>query len=271
MKLKRTQTIDGITVILSIESADGMVDPETTRPKMLGLLEQTDEYKAVESQKSAMFPLLQASQAAFNNAKQAQTPEEKNRYVSEYQDRQKDIDDIQEKIKEIYPALVAKQSEIFMQCAVYFNPGKDAELIEDDEADKITQAMQAATANGNYITTDLNQVSDLRGVSVWSKSSGKWIGRVISTFGDEPKDGEIMQKDLTDAQNAEIAAQVNTDRIAALSASDKQTEKLAMLSGLQSQASAMKANAEITGDKDALKKAQGWYAEQSKKLDAVYG
>ena len=269
MKLKRTQTIDGITVILSIESADGMVDPEATRPLMLGLLEQSDEYKSVEAQKSAMFPLLQAAQAAFNNAKQAQTPEEKNRYVSEYQDRQKDLQVIEDKIKEIYPSLVAKQSELYGRCAVYFNPGKDAELIDDDTADKISSAMQKATENNKYIDSDLNEVSDLRGVSVWLKKD-KWIGRVISIFGDVPKDGEIMQKDLTDKQNSEIATQVNADRIAALSASDKKAEKASVLSGLSAHAAQMRGQLEITGDAAALKKAQAWYAEQSAQLDITY-
>jgi hypothetical protein len=268
MKTRMTQQIDGYTVIIGIGEAQ--IDPVATQPRADKELEKTSEYMAVDNLKKSLTPLVQAAQQAFMNARNATTSSEKRSFTKEYQKRHEEIEAIQEQIKAVYPALVEKQRELIVKNAVYFQPATGETIISDDDAEKITTAMQAASEKGNYVDIDLKEIVDRTGVTVWKKTSGTWSQREITVIGDDLKSGESLIIDLTDAQRAEIVAQVEKDRIAKMKASDKKAEKESVLSSAMSAAGRMKSELEVAGDKKALEKSQEWYSTEVKSIELKY-
>ena len=262
MKTKITQNIDGYDIIIGIGEAQ--IDGVKTIPIATEYLKQTDEYKAVEAKKQELSVILNGAAQALKNARNSKTQSEKNGYVTEYQQALEKSKVIESELKELIAPLQAKQQELILKHAVYFQPKQGEFIITPEEAELIENAMITATGNNCYVDINLKEICDNRGKTAWLKSSGKWSKREITKIGDELKPGEITEI------NDEIIAQLEAERIAGLTTAQKAEEKARKIEGLLLQSIQMKAGLEIQGDKDALKKSQDWYNAEVSKIEALY-
>lgn len=263
MRTKITQNIDGYNIIIGI--GDAQIDGVATMPIVETALKETDEYKSVESKKQELSIILNMAAQALKNARTAKTQSEKNGYVTEYQQSLEKSKAIENELKELIAPLQAKQQELILKHAVYFQPKEGEVIISTADAVKIENAMIAATVNNKFLDVNLKEICDNRGKTAWLKSGGKWSKREITKIGDEIKSGEITEI------NDEIIAQLEAERIASLSASDKVKEKESIIASLKTQAVQMRMGLEIQNDKDALKKSQDWYNSEVGKVEIKYG
>ena len=263
MKTKITQNIDGYDIIIGIGEAQ--IDGVATMPIVETALRETAEYKSVEAKKQELSVILNGAAQALKNARNSKTQSEKNGYVTEYQQALEKSKVIESELKELIAPLQAKQQELILKHAVYFQPKQGESIITDDEADVIETAMVTATTNNKYLDINLKEICDNRGKTAWIKSGGKWSKREITKIGDELKPGEITEI------NDEIIAQLEAERIAGLTTAQKAEEKARVIQGLQHQAVQMRMGLEIQNDSDALKKSQDWYNAEVSKVEIKYG
>lgn len=269
MKTRITQNIDGYDIIIGI--GDAQIDGVATLPVMTTALKETDEYKAVEVKKQELSVVLNSAAAAMKNARNSKTQADKNGFVKEYQAALENSKAIESELKELITPLQAKQKELILKHAVYFQPKQGESLITDDEATAIETAMISATENNCYVDINLKEICDNRGKTAWRKISGKWAKRDISILGDDLKAGEILQSDLSESEQLEITEQLENERISKLSAKEKEAEKTAATNSLGSQAAFMRSTLEIQGDSKALEKSKEWYNAEVEKINVKYG
>lgn len=270
MKTRITQNIDGYDIIIGIGEAQ--IDGVNTIPVATEYLKQTDEYKAVEAKKQELSVVLNQAAQAMKNARNSKTQSDKNGFVKEYQAALENSKAIEAELKELITPLQAKQKELILKHAVYFQPKSGETIITADEADAIIKAMQTATGNNCFLDINMNEICDNRGKVYWSNSSGKWVKNEITKIGVTPGKSEILQSDLTADQNTEITEQFETERIAALTKTEKAEEKEAMLVSAAAQAVTMRSTLEIQGTSsaDALTQSHEWYKEEVGRIEALY-
>lgn len=263
MKTRIIQNIDGYDIIIGIGEAQ--IDGVATMPIVETALRETAEYKSVEAKKQELSVVLNGAAQALKNARNSKTQSEKNGYVTEYQQSLEKSKAIESELKELIAPLQAKQQELILKHAVYFQPKQGEFIITPEEAELIENAMITANLHNNFLDVNMQEICDNRGKTAWLKSSGKWSKREITKIGDELKPGEITEI------NDEIIAQLEAERIAGLSASDKAKEKESIIAGLKTQAVQMRMGLEIQNDADALKKSQDWYKAEVEKVTVKYG
>ncbi len=270
MKTITTQKIDGFDIITNIYSADGLIDPEATKKVVAVEIGNTDEWGAIKEVNSQMQVYANQAAQAKRNSKDAKTMPEKTKFWNEYLARYNQVSDLRENLIPLAKNMKKKIKELTLEHAVYFNP-KPGDLIVDDlEAENISQAMISATQSGKVIDKDLNKIDDYRGRKYWKKASGKWQGTDIIGLGVVPASGAIETKNLTPDQLAQIGIQVEKDRIAGLSSAKKLAEMQSMITGLVSRAAMMKVELDIKDDPDSLEKAQDWMTAETEAINAKY-
>jgi len=245
-----------------------------TEPLATAALKKTEVYLKIENLKLDILEHSKAAIQASQNSRRAKTPQEKKPFDDEYQFRRGKIKEVEELLKPLALEIAAKKKELILAHAVYFKiaarPDRSEEIITPERADEIQAAMIAATSAGELVDKDLKRVADNRGKVFWKKSGGAWIKQEIAKLGEKPMSGATLAADLTTAQQQEIASQIEMERVQALKPAEKATEKEAILKGLVSMAAQKKTEMEITGESQALKKAQDWYNAEAAKVEQKY-
>lgn len=262
MRTKITQNIDGYDIIIGIGEAQ--IDGVATMPIVENAIRETAEYKSVEAKKQELSVILNSAAQALKNARNSKTQSEKNGYVTEYQSALEKSKAIENELKELIAPLQAKQQELILKHAVYFQPKQGESIITPEEATVIENAMITANLHNNFLDVNMQEICDNRGKTAWLKKDGKWSKREITKIGDEIKAGEITEI------NDEIIAQLEVERIAALTTEQKSEEKVAVIANLKTQAVQMRMGLEIQNDSEALKKSQAWYNAEVEKVEVKY-
>lgn len=274
MKTIKLKIIDGYRIIDSIQSADGFIDPEETKKIVNVKIQKTETFIEISRLKTEMYKYVVQAKQAFISAKNAKTESEKQVFVNEYQKRREDEKGIEEKLKPLAKILKQEYRDLTIANAKYTGLPALEEYREDDEAETIADEMIAATQNNSLLALNddgtRSEIPDYRGKKYWNKKSGSWTGVEISNIGVKPVSGAILDADLTESQREEIAEQHEKERIEKLSAKQKEAEKDSVIDSIAAQADSMRGKLEIQGDKNALKKAQEWYAEQLTEIELKY-
>jgi len=270
LKLLIIEKIDDYDVITKIDSDNGMIDPEASRAAAASSIKKSQTSIEIDRLKSQMGVYARQRIQAERNALKAKTDADKRKFVDEYRLRQSQLKDVEEQLKPLAVAFQQEFRDAVRAKAVYFQPKPGNELVDDAEAEAIQTKLSAAIQAGVLLSRNLKQICDYRGRKFWKKISGKWQGQEISKIGIEPASGVIADVDLTEAQRAEISAQIETDRIAAMKTADRLAEKTAVLTALAGDGNAMRGRLEIQGDPDALKKSQDWYNAEAVTVEAKY-
>lgn len=274
MKTIKTKQIDGYTVVESVQSANGFIDPEATKKIVAVEIEKTEAYKQIEALKKQMLDC--AIKARENQAKARQAKQggkSYDEYWAAYKAEMEKFNAIQTELLPLAKTLKQEFTRLTLEHAVYFNLPEGEELREDSEADEISAALESAASSGTVIALqggEIIEVVDNRGKRFYQKSGGRWVGAEITKLGETAKKSAIAEADLTDDQRAEIAEQNESDRVAALKPADKEAEKAAVLKSLAQAAASKKAELEITGDSKALETAQSWYQSEAAIVEAKY-
>lgn len=274
MKTIKTKQIDGYTVVESVQSAGGFIDPEATKKIVAVEIEKTEAYKQIEALKKQMLDC--AIKARENQAKARQAKQggkSYDEYWAAYKAEMEKFNAIQTELLPLATTLKQEFARLTLEHAVYFNLPEGEELREDSEADEISAALESAASNNSVIALqggEIIEVVDNRGKRFYQKSGGRWVGAEITKLGETAKKSAIAEADLTDDQRAEIAEQNESDRVAALKPADKEAEKAAVLKSLAQAAASKKAELEITGDSKALETAQSWYQSEAAIVEAKY-
>lgn len=274
MKTIKTKQIDGYTVIESVQSAGGFIDPEATKKIVAVEIAKTEVYQQIEALKNKMLEHAVKAREAQIKARQAkQGGKAFEEYWTEYKAEMEKFNSIQTELLPLATTLKSEFTRLTLEHAVYFNLPEGEELCEDDAADEISAALESAASNGSVVALqggEIVEVVDNRGKRFYHQSGGRWVCAEITKLGETAKKSAIAESDLSEAQRAEIIEQAETDRIAALKSTDKEKEKNQVIAGLKSQAAQLKSEYEIEGDAEALTKAQAWYQEQVQVVELKY-
>jgi hypothetical protein len=205
MKSIKTATIDNYEIVTAIYPDTGFIDPESTRIKMLGMIENTDESRAVDKKKKEVSVYILQMNEALKNAKKAKTETEKRKFIDEYREREIQVKQIMEDMKPLADDLMKKKKEIIINNPVYFTTQPGTYLITDDEAAALETKMIEATQNSEVVTKSGEKIVDNRGKIYWVKNNLTWQKTEILKLGVcAPQDG-ILESDLTEEQKQEIS------------------------------------------------------------------
>jgi len=107
---------------------------------------------------------------------------------------------------------------------VYAKYGDEVDVIEDSEGAEIRQALSSLEKN-QLLLDNGEIIADYRGVEYSIKKSGEWTKERIEDIGVPLPVGAVLEKDLTEEQQAEIVEQWEARRISALTTEQKAKEK----------------------------------------------
>jgi hypothetical protein len=234
-----------------------VVDPESTKNKIMPLFLDTDETRAVDEKSREMEPVRKA----LTDAKKARRDALKSKDTVSAAKHQNVIDIREEQLSQLNDELIVllasaevKRQDLYNENLQYFETKKGEEIIEDTD-ERIGKFL--LLGKGEKLNTDGVVIKDNRGVQYIK--NGKI--ETVSSLGAEP-DGTLVSE-LT-------ADEIEVLRIKSLSDEDKAKEFEALKSSAAIESASMKATLEIQGDADALKKAQSYYAEKVKEIDKKY-
>jgi hypothetical protein len=146
------------------------------------------------------------------------------------------------------------------------DPGPGRKYITETEYNQ-HQAKLNSLEQSQTLTENLQVIPDCRDVVYWLKSGDRWEKAMITKWGAAMPAGSIVEEDLSAENQAEIAAQQESDRIAGMSAEQKAAELQKKLNYLADEADRLERRARIQGETfDAV----AWYAEQKVPLEAKY-
>jgi hypothetical protein len=155
-----------------------------------------------------------------------------------------------------------------MENLAYAKAGPEAELIEDKAAGQIQVKLDKKGAN-RLLLENGGYIADYRGVECWSrnKKPGGWAKEKIEKTGIELPASAVMQENLSQEQNAEIAAQQRAKQIAALPPEERAKAEQAELDALADEAARLEKRAEIQGEPFDPK---AWFREQIMAVEVKY-
>jgi hypothetical protein len=268
----KIETIDGYNIITGIHNATGLIDPEATKKKVSCLIEKTEVYGKIDKIKNQMQAYAGQAIQARKNAVDAKRRNDKEwkKYWDEFTERQGQMKELEKQLLPLAAEFKNKYAEMIIENAEYFSQQPGNEYISDTDAEEIFTLMAEASEAGQLVTVEKQKVQDDRGKKFWKKSSGTWVKTEITALGEKIPSGAIHEKNLTAEQQAEIAEQIEDERVAALSTSAKNAERTAALESAAVQAGIMKNKLEVQGDSQALKKAKDWMAEETSRIELKY-
>ena len=148
---------------------------------------------------------------------------------------------------------------------------REGEVILDQAEVSRLRDLFVNKGKNKQILVDGYWVCDYRGKVSYTKSGEKWERRTIEKLDEELTDISIFAEDLTPTQQAEIAAQSETERIEGMTADEKTAEFNSVDDAVLSQAGLMRNKLEIKGDPEALTKSQEFYNTELIELKTKYG
>ena len=271
MKLITTKKIDTVTVITNVSSTAGLVDGEATRKIVEVEITKTPIAKQIDEIKKQMEVYAASARQAANGYKRAKTDDEQRKYSDEYTLRKSQIDDLRKDLIPIVAEFQKQWQGLMIDRSVYFTPATGDELVSDAEGAEIETLLKQAFDAGQLLTRGKTMITDNRGKTFWKKTGSEWAKFPMAKITDATPSGSFDETQLTDAQRAEIANQVERERIAALKPVEKDKELQAALSGLVTRAAVMKSELEVTGAAKPVETAREWLDDKTAEVNAKYG
>lgn len=245
--------IDGYKIITGFDIP--VIDPVETAKIVNKEIQNTSEWQAVEGKKKEYADALGSLRTAASS-----------RDNKAYQGAVNAMEAIQKELHPLVLALNDKIKALRSAHAVYFEPRKGEAIVDAETADGLLKSIKGR-AEGVFITLDGATVEDNRGKVYFRKVSGRWTRTRITKLGDKIPNGAVMGPDLTDAQRDEAERDRITTLAPATAAREKETlEKQAMKDSMT-----MRAELEIQGDTEALKKSQDRYKAEMGRIKSLYG
>jgi hypothetical protein len=284
MKTVLKETIDGHEVVKNFGYLT--IEPIETQKVVDPIIADSDEQKSIDAKKAEIGnrinQMLQSRKAAIAAnriiSSKTSTAAEKEQALKDYDKHNSDfkvhdamITELQKDIPALSKKLAERKKQEIAKNAVYFDPGKNEEIIDPAEmVDLINKSGEIPA--GCILCRDGSYIEDNRGKVHWVKSSGKWAKTTIGKLGDKLPAGEIWETDLDDAQKQEIADQLESERLIALSPTEKTAEKDSIIEGLALQAVTMRSKLEIQGTSEsaALTQSQDWYNAEVALIETKY-
>jgi hypothetical protein len=159
--------------------------------------------------------------------------------------------------------------QLVEQYAVYPEPMAGEAVYEDNDPVVIALESKFKSLTGKQIL-DLDSAEilpDLRGTEFHVKIAGAWVEAKVEHIGEALPEGAVLPDDLTADQRAEIAEQMEEERIAALAPEAKAAERQSRLDALADEADRLSRRAQIQGDSfDAA----AWYQEHKAPVEEKY-
>ena len=271
MKALNTIEIDNHTLIIGTSPAEDYIDPVATENKIIPILAKTDTKKQIDEKLKQISIYSGQIMQAKKARKKATSEADIKKHDDEIKLRSEQIKDIQKDLPALIDEIGKIRRDLIKSEAVYFNTPAGTSIIKDAEAEEIEAKLRTANDNLKRLQADKTEISDLRGKIYYKKTGSEWFKFAMLKIGDVPPSGAILDADLMENQRAEISKQQEIKRIADLKSSDRLAEKNNKIDGLMSQAVNKRIEFEIKGEKDPLKKSQGWYNAEVVKVEEVYG
>lgn len=257
MKTILTKKIDGYEIITGF--GDALIDPEGTKKEILPLVAESEESKKLEELTKAMQGIARAREQARAERKEAHRNKDFKRRGSAnllFEQRQEEMEVMAEEYRGLAKAVKKKYDDLYQKKAVYFEPRPGESIAEESELAELQEKFYSL-GKKQLLTINLEVIDDKRGTKY--VKDGKVCA--VSKIG-EDVDGPL----LADVTQEEFEAM----RMSAMTEAELKAELEQVIETLAAQASTMRSKLEIQGDKDALKKAQGWYKTESAKAEAKY-
>jgi hypothetical protein len=271
MKALNTITIDGHELVIGTGPAEDFIDPVATNAKIKPMLENSPVQKQI-TERLTQIKLYAGQIAQAKKAMRKAASESEIRNLSdECKLRESQIKELQSELIPLHRQLSEYRRGLIKTDGVYFKTPAGTTIIDNATAEVIEQKLRDATGKGKRIKADGTEIDDLRGQIFYKKQAGEWLKIEPLKVGDVAPSGSVAFPDLSAEQMAEITAQAEAKRIQGLKSVDREAEKTAAIKSLTSQANSMRGELEITGDKDALKKAQEWLVAEKSKVESKYG
>jgi hypothetical protein len=303
-KVLLTDIIDETTIAIGIDRWN--CDPVQTEKNIVGLLEETKEFKAQEVRKKRAASLVRemgtiqknVALVVQNVAKRhevtiSEAAAKRELFTSKERERLNSADsayarmnaDLQAERKELAtladPVKKAKR-EIIRKNAVYPDlPENRSEISEKDVADFMPLFRERDLKNKDrenqrnkirfFVTVDKRLIPDLRGRKYYFP--GSWKAFSVERLDEQVDDSAIFEHELSAEQLKELREFEESQRVAGLTDEEKQSEIDIAKKTLLAQARVMRENAEIERStaSAALKESKAWYAEQLAALNDKYG
>jgi hypothetical protein len=168
----------------------------------------------------------------------------------------------------IKPGMKEKDIERLYNENPVYRVGQEAELISDEEGDQVQEKLKKRGMN-RLLHKNGKYVVDYRNIEYWrnNKKSGKWLKEKIEHIEIELPADAVLQENLTQEQQEEIAAQKRAEEIAAMTPEKKAEMEKAELDAVADEADRLARRAEIQGKTFDPK---AWYKEQVKSVIAKF-
>lgn len=287
-----TKEIDGLTVILGLDKE--RLDPIKTNSRIKPLLEESSEFKAKSVRLKNMSKLQIGNDSLLRQGRVIAErvalrigvprtelkstdflPSEQNSlngYNSRMLANNEELQSILSELPEIEKNLKKKTAELQKSNGVFFELTNEYEnKITDAQYEEFSGKLNQIKNKKMFLLSDGSLVVDNRNKTFYGWNGDFWDKKEIKKLGEVFDDGIYkLHEDLTEEEKIEISEQFENDRIIALTEEEKETEKTMLINNALSQSVKMRNEMEITGDPEALKKAQDFYNSEVVRITSIY-
>lgn len=258
MKTAFIKEIDGYEIITGFDNA--AIDKEATKKIVNEKLEKIDatiKFIEEKSRHDKLYQELIKENRKPNNAEKVKTIETA-------------FHESESKMNNHLSEMTREKQRLTAENLVYFEP-KRGEILLDDEIAPYLQKKFEQLDDESALTKDGKVIPNFKGTEYWTNKGG-WKRGIIEKIGEPFPEGGILAADITPEQGAEIADQLEVDRIAGLPGPTREAEKEAAIKKANSDAAHMRSMFEIDGipSEEALSRSQKWFKEQKKAIEKKY-
>lgn len=253
--------IDGLQIVAGFGRRS--IEPVQTRAVVDGLIEDTDEFRAVEAKQAECKAKLAEAGTAFKNAANARIDSvQAVAGMVIYAQGQ----EIVAELAELLPPLKAKRQALMVEHAVYFDPAK----YEHPQSDTQIDALRSKMAGGGLVSMDGLKIEDNRGVVACTDLGESWEVRRILTLGEKVPGGAVLFDDLDIEQRVKVDLQIERDLAAGMRVSDRAAARSVAETRALEGSVALRSGLEIKKDPDALDKARVVYDARMAEIAEIY-
>ena len=264
-----TKRIDGFDIITGF--GERSIEPFETKKLVSQAIKETDEYKAVEEKQDQMKAALKLASEAGKKSKEALNNAKKESHYAEKMVRLQQARGYENEIKEMLPGLKAKQRELTISEAVYFEP-KSGEIAKTDaEIEALKEVIVSASESGSVLVAESGEIiNDNRGV-IYCVDGDKWTIEKIRYLGISVPQGAILYHDLDPDQKNSVDLQIEINGVVGLNAEERILRKEMADAAALREAESLRSRLEIQGVETALEDSQEFYQARQGELDVIFG
>ena len=258
MKTVITKEIDGCNVVVGFDTA--VIDPVTTKNKVLELVKETPEYTSY--QEKALSIGEKVKEHILLLRKRVKTKEDET-FLS---DLQTEIESLNSELIESVKTVNSKMHEIHKDNLIYFNPKIGEDLLPDEvviEHFNNLKENELLLSNGEVVPNH-------KGKKYLVKVDGEWVEKKVKSIGENMPNNARLVSDLSDNEKADFADSIERKRIKRLTPKQRQAEMKEAISRVLFDAANMKTQLEISEDSDPLGNSKKWFNEKKNELELKY-